>query len=183
MNTLTKGERQSNFFDVCRQCEPNLICCRNANPPISFERKKIIEEYLKAEKIPVENPFAHTTYVSPRVDDGGYCVFHDKKTRECGIHPVKPETCVAGPITFDINMNSQKIEWYIKTEKICSLAGKLYKNEDALRQHLESAKKEILRLVSELDSKALKAILEIEEPATFQIGEDDIEKKVLDKTE
>jgi len=183
MNTLTKGERQSDFFDVCRQCEPDVICCRNANPPISSERKKIIEEYLKAEKILVENPFVHKAYVSPKVDDEGYCIFHDKKTRKCIIHPVKPETCVAGPITFDIDTNSQKIKWYIKAEKICALAGKLYKNEEALEQHLKSAKEEILRLVRELDSKALKTILKIEEPETFKIGEDDIEKRVLQKIE
>jgi len=180
-NTLIKGDRQSDFFDVCKQCEADLICCRNANPPISSERKKIIEEYLKAEKISVESLFAHTAYISPKVDDGGYCIFYDKETRKCTIHPVKPETCVAGPITFGINKNSQKIEWGLKMEKICSLAGKLYKNEEVLRRHLESAKKEILRLVRELDSEALKTILKIEEPETFKIGEDDIEKRVLEK--
>jgi len=183
MNTLTKGERQSNFFDICKQCEADLICCRNANPPISFERKKIIEGYLKAKKIVVENPFTYSAYASPKADDEGYCIFHDKETGKCAIHPVKPETCVAGPITFDINMNSQKIEWYIKKEKICPLAGKLYKNKEALRQHLGSAKEEIKRLIRELDSKALKNILKIEEPETFKIGGDYIEKRILDKIE
>jgi len=94
---------------------------------------------------------------------------------------VKPETCVAGPITFDINIKTRKIEWHLKMEKICPLAGVLYKNKGVLKKHLESAKREILNLVSELDSEALKAILKIEEPELFKIGEDNIGKDILDK--
>jgi hypothetical protein len=61
------------------------------------------------------------------------------------------------------------------------LAGVLYKNKGALKMHVELAKKEILALVSELDSEALKVILKIEEPETFKIGEDNIGKDILDK--
>ena len=50
-----------------------------------------------------------------------------------------------------------------------------------LKKHLETAKREILNLVTELDSEALKAILKIEEPETFKIGEDNIGKDILDK--
>lgn len=176
-----KGERQRDFFNVCMECKVNLNCCRNANPPISLKRKKIIEEYLKAQKIPIENPFAQTTYSFPNVADEGYCVFYDKKTGKCIIHPVKPETCVAGPITFDINMPSRKIEWYLKKEEICPLAGVLYKNKETLQKHLKSAKKEIFRLVSELNSEALKAILKIEESETFKIDENNIRKSIIYK--
>lgn len=78
-------------------------------------------------------------------------------------------------------MKSRKIEWFLKMEKICLLAGGMHKNKEALRKHIESAKKEILRLVRELDSEALRAILEIEEPETFKIDEDFLEKDVLGK--
>jgi Fe-S-cluster containining protein len=101
--------------------------------------------------------------------------------RKCRIHPVKPETCVAGPITFDINKKTGKIEWHLKKEKICSLAGNMFKNEKALRKHLESAKTEIIRLVHQLDPKALQIILKIDEPHTFKVGEDNIDKEILDK--
>jgi len=97
------------------------------------------------------------------------------------VHAVKPETCVAGPVTFDINIPHQKIEWYLKMEKICSLAGILYKNREALQKHFRSAKKEILGLVRELDGEALRAILKIGEPVTFKIDEDDIGKEILEK--
>jgi len=164
------SKRQEDFFNVCANCK--ISCCQNARPPITSGRKKIIEEYLKKNKIPIKNPFTKTTYTFPREDAEGYCVFYEKHTRKCKIHPVKPETCVAGPITFDINRKTQKIEWYLKMEKICPLAGVIYNNGEMLKEHLESAKKEILKLVCGLDREALRAILKIEEPETFKIDED-----------
>jgi Fe-S-cluster containining protein len=172
-------ERQDNFFNVCGECK--IHCCRGARPPITDKRRKTIEDYLKRKGISIENPFAKTAYTFPREDTEGYCVFYDKKTKKCRIHPVKPETCVAGPITFDLNMKTRKIEWYLKMEKICPLAGILYKNKEALQKHLESAKKEVARLVRELSSGALKAILKIDEPETFKIDEDKIENVVYKK--
>jgi hypothetical protein len=94
---------------------------------------------------------------------------------------VKPETCVAGPITFDINTKTQKIEWHLKKRTICPLAGRLYADKERLKKHQVLAKKEIRRLVKELDTKALRAILKIEEPETFKVGENSIEKAVLTK--
>jgi hypothetical protein len=97
------------------------------------------------------------------------------------IHPVKPETCVAGPITFDINVKTGKIEWFVKMENICQLAGVAYRDNELLQKHLESAKKDILRLVGELDCEALKAILRKDEPETFKIDEESIGKGTLKK--
>jgi len=96
------------------------------------------------------------------------------------IHPVKPETCVAGPITFDINAKTGRIEYFVKMESICQLAGIVYRDKELLQEHLESATKEILRLVEELDSKALRAILRKDEPETFKIDEDktDLKKRL-----
>jgi len=175
----TKEERQSNFFNVCGSCKIN--CCQDAYPPITDQRRRIIEAYLKEQKIPIKNPFVHAGYTFPKGDTEGYCVFYDKKTRKCQVHPVKPETCVAGPITFDINKKTQKIEWYLKMEKICPLAGELYQNPAILKKHIESAKKEILRLISKLEAEALQTILKREEPDTFKINEDNINKDVLNK--
>jgi len=176
---LSKSKRQDNFFNVCGECKIN--CCKGARPPITLKRKEIIESYLKNQKFPIENSFVQATYTFPREDVEGYCIFYDKETRKCIVHSVKPETCVAGPITFDINMSTRKIEWYLKKEEICPLAGILYKNRDALLKHLESAKKEIFRLVRELDSEALRAILKIEESETFKIDEEDVTDDILNK--
>lgn len=175
------SKRQYDFFDTCSKCKTNYSCCNETTPPITSERRKTIEAYLKENRISVVKPFAKTEYVFPRVSEDGYCVFHDKTTKKCLVHPVKPETCVAGPITFDINVKSKKIEWYLKREKICPLAQAVYEDKELLRKHLTSAKKEILRLVHELDSEALRAILEKAEPETFKIDEGSLEKELLDK--
>ncbi|MEM3090635.1 MAG: YkgJ family cysteine cluster protein, partial [Candidatus Bathyarchaeia archaeon] len=174
-----KGERQKNFLNICGTCKIN--CCWNARPPITEKREKIILEYLKAHGINIKNPFEHAEYTFPGETPEGYCIFYDKATRKCIVHSVKPETCVAGPITFDINTKTGKIEWYLKMEKICPLAGIMYSDKDLLAKHFEVARKEILQLVRELSSKALKTILKREEPDTFKIAEEKIESEVLNK--
>lgn len=174
-----KDERQNNFFNVCENCKDS--CCQNARPPINRKRKEMIEAYLKQHKILIENPFVQASYIFPKEDIEGYCIFYDKTTMKCLVHPVKPETCVAGPVTFDINVLNRKIEWFLKKEKICPLAGTLHANEQILKKHLETAKKEILTLVSGLDSEALRTILKIEEPETCKIDENDVSDNVTSK--
>lgn len=138
-------------------------------------------DYLKKQKISTKNPFVQEIYTFPAEDAEGYCIFYDKKTQKCTVHPVKPETCKAGPVTFDINVRNRKIEWYLKMETLCGLAGRLYENGELFQRHLKIAKKEIRRLVRELDSAALKAILKIEEAETFKLGEDVLAEEVLEK--
>lgn len=179
MRRHRKFERQRNFFNVCGKC--HIHCCRDARPPITESRMKIIEEYLKKQDVRIERPFIRAEYVFPGEDQEGYCIFYDKATKRCRIHPVKPETCVAGPITFDINRNSGKIEWYLKFEEICPLAGAMHRDKEALREHLKTAKIEIMRLVRELPPEALRAILKREEPETFKIAEDDVDRDILSK--
>jgi len=176
---ISAQKRQANFFQVCDNCKTG--CCKGAKPPIAAKRKAIIEGYLKAERVKIETPFDEKVYTFPRETEGGYCIFFQEDTRRCQIHPVKPETCVAGPITFDINLHTGKIEWFLKKEAICPLAGKLYKDEKALLSHMESAKREILSLMHDLNAAELHEILKIEEPETFKIGEDDLDPVVLAK--
>jgi Fe-S-cluster containining protein len=177
--SVGKGGRQKNYFDICGRCR--IACCQDARPPITLRREKIIEEYLKNCGINIKDPFVHGQYAFPKEDRDGYCIFYDKETRKCIVHPVKPETCVAGPVTFDINPETGKIEWYLKTENICPLAGVIFKDKEMLKKHFEIAREEILRLVRELSSEALKTILSREEPETFKIGEEEVESGVLNK--
>ncbi|MBS7646679.1 MAG: YkgJ family cysteine cluster protein [Candidatus Bathyarchaeia archaeon] len=175
----TESERQKNFFNICGSC--NINCCWDARPPITAQREKTILEYLKAHSIQIASPFVHAEYTFPRETAEGYCIFYDKSTRKCIVHPVKPETCVAGPITFDINAKTGKIEWYLKMEKICPLAGAMYRDRTLFEKHFETARREILRLVKELNPKALRIILKREEPDTFKINEEEIERTILNK--
>jgi Fe-S-cluster containining protein len=179
-NTIMSGkgkqERQSNFFDMCGQCK--ISCCKDARPPVSPSRKVIIEDYLKIHPIEGVKPPYFTRenhYTHPREDASGYCIFNDRKTRLCRIHPIKPETCVAGPITFDVDPRTKKVEYYLKTSKICPLAGRIYALKNGtLQRHLASAKREIRRLVIDIEPESLKAILKIEEPDTFKVDEEEI---------
>jgi Fe-S-cluster containining protein len=180
MSSKTSPEvRQSDFLNVCAKC--GIDCCNGARPPLTAKRKKLIKSYLEANGGFVSNPFEDREYAFPTEIDTGHCTFFDKDSAKCRIHPVKPETCVAGPITFDINVKTGKIEWFLKMEKICLLAGVLNQDKAALEKHMKSAKREILRLVRGLDSLALRAILTIEEPDTFKIDEDNLDSKVITK--
>lgn len=172
--------RQADFLNVCANCP--ISCCVGARPPVTSERKMTIENYLKTAGLMIENAFEEKNrYTFPKEIEGNKCVFLDKNAKKCLIHSVKPETCAAGPVTFDVNLKTGEIEWFLKTEKICPLAGVLYKNKWELQSHLESARRELFKLVNDLDAEALQAILKIEEPDTFKIGEDDLNPEVLAK--
>jgi len=181
MSAKSEGKRQENFFETCGQCKTSWSCCHETTPPLTDTRRKIIDDFLARNNMRIKNPFVKTDYVFPRLGKDGYCVFHDKKTRKCLVHLVKPETCVAGPITFDINVRTGKIEWFIKMEKICALAGRVHQDRIMLEIHLGSAKKEISRLLKELDSRALCAILKKDEPETLKIDENTIGENVTRK--
>ena len=166
-------------FDVCGRCR--ITCCRYAKPPLTKRRQKIIKAYLKLHALPTAKIFVYAQYSFPSTDADGFCVLYDKKTGKCLVHEVKPETCRAGPVTFDVNRRTGKIEWHLKKAEICMLAEELYKNNDQFKQHFEIATAELMRLIQGLDPRALTAILKIEEPQTFKIGEIDASAEVLRK--
>jgi hypothetical protein len=88
---------------------------------------------------------------------------------------------VSGPITFDINFSTKKVEWFLKKDAICGYAGVLYSNKAAFQSHLEVAKKIITQLIRELSAEELRAIVKIEEPQTFKVAEDDLPLDVARK--
>src|SRR5208337_5094722 len=94
---------------------------------------------------------------------------------------VKPETCVAGPITFDVNFCSKKIQWFLKKNEICPLAGQLFSDEASFQKHFEVAKKELTQLICDLDPEEIRALMKIDEPDTFKVGEDDLPNSVVKK--
>ncbi len=172
--------READFFKVCGEC-PHYGCCVQTRPPLTKKRMRIIDSYLTKNHINIENPFEQEAYSHPKEKSDGHCVFFDNDSRKCRIHPVKPETCVAGPVTFDINRTTGKIEWFLKKDSICPLAGRLYKKSDVYKKHIVSAKRELVRLIQELDAEALRAVLAVEEPETFKVGEDNAPRSVLRK--
>jgi uncharacterized protein len=166
-------------FDVCGTCK--FICCQDAKPPLSENRKKILKDYIAKEKIAVKEPFMCEQYSYPAVDETLLCKLFNKQTRRCSVHPVKPETCRAGPVTWDINFKTKKLEYYLKMAKICPLAGVLHENPEMFAPHFEVAKVEIRQLVEALSADELKVIVKIPEPDTFKVGEDDLSAAVIKK--
>ncbi len=166
-------------YDVCGKCQS--ICCIDARPPLSESRKKIIKKYLEEQKIKIEKPFTMEAYSYPSVDAELRCIFNDKNTKRCIVHKVKPETCVSGPITFDINFKTKKAEWFLKKSVICNYAGELYENKAAFSEHYEIARKQLMQLIKELSTDELRALCKIPEPETFKVGEEDLPKEVIEK--
>jgi len=166
-------------YDVCSECK--ITCCQEAKPPLSESRKKKLKEYLTKQKIKVKHPFTKEKYSYPSVDETLLCKLYSKETQRCLVHTVKPETCQAGPITFDINFKTKKVEYFLKKSEICAYAGELYKNKSAFNEHLVAAKIEIMRLIRELDVNELRVLMKIEEPQTFKVCEDYLPIEVVKK--
>lgn len=177
MSEDNKGVTYS--FDVCSKCKS--VCCRDARPPLSKSREKILKKDLKARSIDSTESFVREKYTYPAFDEDYLCRLFNKETGKCSVHTVKPETCRAGPVTFDINFKTKKIEWFLKKESLCAYAGVLFRDKTALAAHLDVAKKELTRLICELDADDLRVIIKIDEPETFKIGEDNLPPEVIKK--
>lgn len=140
---------------VCRACGGR--CCHSARPPLTPERIRTLESAGVPYGAVERGGYSH---LGLRPD--GYCVlFHNGL---CTVHDCKPETCVAGPFTFDIL--DGKIGMYIKNESECPLVGLLKRDPGALEMQYRNALACIRRLVRGLTPGELRAILSIEEPET-----------------
>lgn len=154
---------------ICQRC--NAQCCYHARPPLTKARQRIIQRYLTNQRTHNLPLFEQKHYTFPRETSDGRCIFLNPETHQCRIHCVKPETCIAGPITFDMNTTTNMIEWYLKQSTICPLAGYLAQNPQMIHLHLARAKTAIQRLIRQLSATELASILQIDEPETFQIAE------------
>ncbi|MDK2795230.1 MAG: uncharacterized protein PWQ58_429 [Archaeoglobaceae archaeon] len=137
-------------------------CCFEAKPPISKKRLKILLDNGISSEFVEFGRYRHL-----KIKEDGYCVFFENG--KCKIHAIKPETCVAGPITFDIK--DDMLELYIKKAEICPLVKFLKENEQILKEHLSIAVEKIVDLIRELDREELEEIIKIEEPETEKILE------------
>jgi uncharacterized protein len=176
---MTEDNGTTYSFDVCSQCRS--ICCQDAKPPLTANRKKTLQAYLNKHKINIKNVFVTEDYIHPATDEQLYCLLFNKQTGKCMVHAVKPETCVAGPVTFNINFCTKKVEWFLKTKDLCSYAGALYQDKLVFQEHFEVAKKQIMVLIEQLGADELRALMKIDEPQTFKFAEDDLPKEVVKK--
>jgi uncharacterized protein len=166
-------------FDVCEKCKS--ICCQDAKPPLTESRKKIIRDFMAENRVRPSVTFNKEEYSYPAVDNEVYCKLFNKRTGKCIVHAVKPETCVAGPITFDINFDTQKVGFFVKKAEICAFAGILFDDKPALKKHFEVARKQILALIDQLSADELRALMKIDEPQTFKFCEEQLSIEVIKK--
>ncbi len=132
-------------------------CCDSANPPIS---RSCYERLVSAGVSP--DSFEYHGYCRLRVKNNGECVL--SKEGKCSIHAFKPETCRAGPFTFDVK--GDRIEIYLKFESICPIVRLLKEIPEAYSQQYNAAVKNITHLVQNLTDDELTSICQIEEPET-----------------
>ncbi len=149
----------TDFSEICFKCSGK--CCKDANPPLSRKRIEILlKKGVKTEEI------AFGRYAHPKTKADGFCIFFENG--KCRIHDYKPETCVAGPFTFDLK--GEVLEIYIKKEEVCPLVEYLKKNKKIYYEQFRIAVANIVQLILDLDKESLEEILKIEEPETVKVS-------------
>ena len=145
---------------ICMQCGGH--CCDEAPPPISEH----CYQQLVAEGVP-EDSFEQKGYRFLKTRGDSTCVFWNGG--KCSIYSIKPETCRAGPFTFDVK--GDVIEIFLKFETIYPIVGLLKEVPAAYEQQFTLAKKSISHLVANLTDEELSAICRTEEPETEKVAE------------
>ena len=146
--------------DICAKCGGR--CCYFARPPLSEERISILlENGITWDKIKFGN------YRNLDIKSTGFCsAYHEGR---CKVQSVKPETCVAGPFTFDIKDGN--LEIYLKKERICDLVSFIKEHSEVYKEQYELAIKNIMHLIKNLPEDELREILKVDEPETMRISE------------
>ncbi|HOE46390.1 MAG TPA: YkgJ family cysteine cluster protein [Methanothrix soehngenii] len=147
---------------ACDDCHLAGGCCFEARPPLSQKRIDILmENGVSADAI------EFVGYKRLRLRQDGFCVlFRDGK---CSIHDIKPETCVAGPFTFDIKGDMLQI--FLKRESICPMVRFLRANRKAYDALFETSVEKIMDLIRSVPEEEMAQILQIDEPQTDLVAE------------
>ncbi len=145
---------------ICLKCDGH--CCHGAQPPISeYCYRRLVGEGI------AESVFETNGYRYVRTREDGRCMLQNGG--KCSIHTIKPETCIAGPFTFDVK--GDVIEIFLKFESICPLVRLLKDVPEAYGQQYAAAARSITRLVSNLSDDELAVICRIDEPETVKVAE------------
>jgi hypothetical protein len=141
---------------ICMACGGH--CCDEAHPPVSQERYRA----LIAAGIPAASFERKEGYFRLRTHKDNTCIL--MVDHKCTCHAIKPETCRAGPFTFDVVNDTIRI--FLKQASICPIVPLLKEQPAAYHQQYERAAENIVRLVSGLPKEEIEAINRIEEPET-----------------
>jgi len=145
---------------ICMDCGGH--CCIDAHPPLS----KSCYQRLVDAGVPL-TAFETTGYTRLKTKENGECILSENG--KCRIHSIKPETCRAGPFTFDVQGDT--LEIYLKHERICPIVPLLKETPEAYRQQYERAVASITHLVRNLTPAEIAEICRIDEPDTEKVAE------------
>ncbi|MGB8219606.1 MAG: YkgJ family cysteine cluster protein [Methanoregula sp.] len=140
---------------ICMACGGH--CCDEAHPPVTKNR---YDELITAGATPA--CFENEGYLRLKTHADGTCIL--MKDHKCTCHQVKPETCRAGPFTFDVEGDTIRI--FLKHASICPIVPLLKEEPGAYRQQYDQAETNILHLVSHLTDTEIAEINRIDEPDT-----------------
>lgn len=145
---------------ICDKCGGR--CCYFAKPPLTEERISILlENGMTFDDILFQS------YRKLDCKSTGFCVGY--KDGRCTVQGVKPETCVAGPFTFDVR--GDMLEIYIKKERLCEMVTFLRENPEVYREQYELALQNIEYLIRSLPKEELDEVLKVEEDSTDKVAE------------
>ncbi len=147
---------------ACSVCHLDGGCCFEARPPLSQERIDIL-----IKNGVTESAVEFAGYKRLRLKQDGFCVLF--QNGKCSIHSIKPETCVAGPFTFDIKDNVLQI--FLKRENICPMVRFLKANRKAYDGLFETSVEKIMHLIKATPAAEMEEILKIEEPETDLVAQ------------
>ena len=147
---------------ACNNCNLDGGCCIGAMPPLTQKRIDILlASGVSPDSIEIKG------YKRLRLKPDGFCVlFQDGK---CSVHSVKPETCVAGPFTFDVKGATLQI--FLKKPSICPMVEVLKKDRKAYEGLFELSVSKIVDLVNDLPPEELEEIVKVDEPETELVAE------------
>ncbi|MDI9633643.1 MAG: YkgJ family cysteine cluster protein [Methanolinea sp.] len=138
---------------VCGGCGGR--CCHEARPPLTTRRVTILLRRGVA-----EGDIEYAGYSRIRAREDGMCALWE--AGRCRVHDVKPETCRAGPFTFDVEGGTVRV--FLKHESRCPLVSLLKSDPDMFRAQFRIAVENILSLAGALPPGELATISAIPEP-------------------
>lgn len=138
---------------ICARC--GAKCCHEARPPLS---PMMVAVLLENGVSPADIEYAG--YYRIRTQENGMCVMCSGG--KCRIHPFKPETCRAGPFTFDVEEGYVRI--FLKHDSLCPLVPFLKSDPAMYAEQFRVAAENILSLARSLGPDELAVISAIPEP-------------------
>lgn len=145
---------------ICAKCGGR--CCYYTRPPLTEERISVlVENGVSLDDI------RWGKYRALELKSTGFCKGYQDGS--CRFNGTKPELCAAGPFTFDIR--DDKLEIFIKKDRVCNLAAYLKTHPDIFRQKYDAAVSYIMRFIRALPEEELCEVLKREKPDMEKVDE------------